>query len=164
MIECEQTLRLMHIISRCQEDCDCQIWTGATNGVGHPKMQGFSVRRVVWEGSRYALRCDQLITTTCGHPGCLNPAHLKVTSKSEVAKISNARYSVKLKRSATSARSNRARFGKITMSIAREIRESQKLGKQLAKELGVSNSLISKVRQGKSWVDHTNPYLSLVGV
>jgi len=69
---------------------------------------------------------------------------------------------VKLKRAASAAATNRPKFGKITMDIARDIRDSEKDGKQWAKDLGVSPSLISKVRQNKSWVDMRNPFLGLM--
>jgi len=162
MNEVEQTLRLMWVIGKCVEDCDCQIWSGSSNGLGHPKTKDGSARRLVWEAHKYELKASQLVTVTCGRPECLNPAHLKVTSKSEVSRKSNARYTVKLLRSASSAATNRPKFGKITMDIAREIRDSEREGKQWAQDLGVSPSLISKVRQNKSWVDHRNPFLGLM--
>lgn len=166
MTEEETTLRIMSVMDKTHEDCDCLIWHGATNGVGHPKMRtdgmSCSVRRFVWELHKGELEQSQLVTTTCGQASCLNPAHLKLTTKSKVSKINNARPDVKMRRAASAARTNQAKFGKLSMEIAREIRESEKDGKQLAAELGVHPSLISKVRQGRAWVDRRNPFMGLM--
>lgn len=154
-------MNLEFIHSRCKEDGGCQIWQGSTNGSGHPKMHDRTCRRVVWELVKGPLPKGKLVTTSCDDVRCLNPEHLKLTTKSEVSKASNARHSTKLKRAAASARTNRAKLGKITMDTARMIRASDRLGIDLAKELNVSPSLISHVRRGASWVEHSSPWAGL---
>lgn len=154
---------LERIKARTIDDGGCWIWTGANNGAGHPKLHNCSARRKVWSLTKdNKPQRNHVVSVTCGSPLCLNPDHLVCRTKAEVSRISNAKPSVKLRRSAASARTNRPTMGKITMEIAREIRSSDKQGKDWAKELGVSVSLVSHVRRGKSWVDHSNPFMALM--
>lgn len=154
---------LQKIQSRCTECGECHLWTGATNAKNHPKLAHRSARRVVWEEAKGAkLSASQLITVTCGSSLCLNIEHLKLTSKSEVARKSNARQAVKLKRSAASARTNQAKFGKLDMDKARYIRASEKTGIVLAAEFNVSPDLISKVRNFRAWKEYANPFAGLM--
>lgn len=154
---------------RCRVCGDCWEWQGATNGVGHPKVAWLtaegkthkSARRVVWEVVRGPLTDKQLVTVSCDNQKCLNPAHLKLTTKSAVAKKNNAKTGTSLKRRASVAKTNRVKFGKITMEIAREIRASEKSGVELAREFDCSVSLISHVRVGRSWVEHSSPFAGL---
>jgi hypothetical protein len=147
---------LENLKARCLECGDCHLWQGSTNGAGHPKLQHTSTRRVVWSlSSGQKVPAGRLVTVTCGKVTCVNPDHLALTSKADVSKKTNARWDVKLRRSASSARANREKLGKITMVIARQIRASEVTGKQLAIDLNVSESLVSMVRRNKSWVEHT---------
>lgn len=150
------------IHAQCIEEGDCMLWTGRTNGCGHPKLSRQPARRVVWEAVNGPIPAGKMVTTSCRDVACLEPTHLVLTTKSEVSLINNACTATRLKRSATAARTARAKFGKITMAIAREIRSSDKTGRDWAKELGVSVSLVSLVRQNKSWVEHSSPWAGLL--
>ena len=158
----QDTLALMAIIDRTEECGDCYEWQGATNGAGHPKTENQMCRRMVWVRVYGELRACDLVTTKCENSLCVNAAHLVLTNKAKVARKSNARHAVKLKRAASSARTNRAGLGKITMDLAREIRASNKQGKDWAAELGVSAALISHVRCNRSWVEFSNPFAGLM--
>lgn len=149
------------IKANCLDDGGCLIWQGATNGAGYPKYGRAAVRRLAYELAYGPLDPGELVTVTCGCSMCLEKTHLKKTNKAEVTAISNARPATQLKRSASLAKTNRLRLGKITMAIAREIRESDKSGLDLAAELNVSQSLISCVRKNKSWRDYSNPFAGL---
>lgn len=149
------------IKANCLDDGGCLIWQGQTNGSGYPKYGRVGVRRRAYELAYGPLERTDLVTITCGRSLCLKKTHLKKTNKSEVAAISNSRPATQLKRSASLAKTNRPRLGKITMEIAREIRASDKSGLELAEELNVSPSLISCVRLNKSWRDYSNPFAGL---
>lgn len=156
----EDTLLLMEIIGQTDEFGDCLLWNGHTNGNGHPKIYRQSGRRMVWQADQGAIPDGLLITTTCGHPHCL--AHLKTTTKAAVSRKAMANAVTLLKRRAAGARANRARFGKLTMALAQEIRDSAEPGRVWAKRLQVSDSLISKLRTGQTWVEHVgNPFAGL---
>jgi hypothetical protein len=164
-----QPLTLERVKARCTICGDCWEWKGACNGVGHPKVAWMnedgrthkSARRVVWTIVRGELPDTKLVTVSCGNIRCLNPAHLKLTSKAEVARRTNAKPSTQFKRRVKAAAAKQATEGKITMEIAREIRASEKTGKDWARDLNCSVSLISKVRQNKSWVDYSSPFAGL---
>jgi hypothetical protein len=154
--------QLEAIMARTVEDCDCLIWQGPTNASSHPVFGGHTVRRLVWSAHHgQTLDARRLVSVTCGNPKCVNPEHLALTSKAEVSRVTGARRDVRIRRAASCARTNRAKFGKITMDIAQEIRASDKTGKALAAEHGVSESLISLVRRGRSWV-MPNPFGGLL--
>lgn len=151
-------------------DCgDCWVWQGPTNGSGHPKVSlrdadgrsWVSARRVTYTAAKREIPAGRLITVNCGNPKCLNPDHLTLTTKADAARKGNANPATRIKRAASSARSNQLRFGKITMEIAREIRNSDKTGTEWAAELGCSVSLVSLVRRNKSWVEQGNPFAQL---
>lgn len=150
------------LVERCLDDGGCLIWQGATNGAGYPKYGRAAVRRMAWELAFGPLKKSDLVTVTCGCSLCVEKTHLKKTTKGEVTSISNSRPAVQLKRAASLAKTNRVRIGKITMDIAREIRNSEKSGLELAAELNVSTSLISNVRKNKSWRDYSNPFAGLM--
>lgn len=153
---------LAAIHSRCEEDGDCLIWQGANNANGHPKSKDQTVRRVVWRLVYGEIPAGHVITVTCGCSLCLNQDHLAATTRGEVArKVAQSRDFI-LRKSAANARSARARLGKITMDIAREIRSTDKTGRDWARELGVSTSLVSLVRRNKSWKEHSSPFAGLM--
>lgn len=154
---------LSRVSGRCLACGDCLLWQGATNHKGHPKLAHKSARRVVWEETAgRKLSPSELVTVACGNSLCLRFGHLKITTKSEVARITNASEAVKLKRSAASARTNQAKFGKLDMDKARYIRQSGKTGVELAAELSVSKDLVSKVRLHRAWKEYSNPFGGLI--
>jgi len=150
---------------KCVECGDCLLWQGATNAKGYPKFSKRSARRVVWEEAKdVKLKPSKLVTVTCGQSLCLNIEHLALTTKSEAAKRGNAPTSVRLRKAEGSARTNRAKFGKLDMEKARYIRDSDKTGVELAAELGISKDLVSKVRNHRGWREYrANPFTGLMG-
>ena len=153
------TLELMSIIDNCEEFGGCYLWNGHTNGNGHPKKRRTSVRRIAWEANNGPIPKGMFVTT-CNNIKCLSC--LKLVTKAQITRKAMKNPATQLKRRAAGARANRPSFGKITMEIAREIRLSEKTGKEWAKELGVSKALVSHVRCGRSWVEHSNPFAGLM--
>ena len=147
---------------RCKECGDCLLWPGATNGKGHPKSEGTTLRRQVWTAAKGPIPQGKLVTVDCGQSLCLEPEHLVLTTRSEMTKKVNARPAVKARRAASGVRLNRARMGKIDMDIARQIRSDDRTGKAWAAELGVSESLISHVRCGIRYAELSNPFAGLI--
>lgn len=154
-----KTLKQIH--AKCLECGDCMIWQGATNGSGQPKFHSKTARRATWEAAKGPVPDGKLVTTTCGHAKCLAVGHLALTTRAEVSKASNARPHVKALRSASTAKTVRAKLGKIDMETARLIRASDKPGIELAAEYGVSPSHISHVRCNISWKEASSPFAGL---
>jgi hypothetical protein len=149
------------ILARCDEDADCMIWLGCRGQTNQPKTGNGSVRRIAWTLVNGEIPAKRLVTVTCGHSMCLNPDHLALTTKSAVIRKVLSRLDVKVRKTASSRRSTRASLGKITMEIARDIRASDKLGRDWARELGVSESLVSLVKRGKTWKEPANMWAGL---
>lgn len=160
MTEIEDTLTLMAIIDRTEEWGDCILWTGYCSKKNQPKFRAQMVRRMVWEANNGPIPDGMLVSTRCNNPKCVSC--LKLTTKAAITRKAMANPATKLKRRASGARFARPVLGKITMEIAREIRLSEKTGKEWAKELGVSKALVSHVRCGRSWVEHSNPFAGLM--
>lgn len=156
----KMSLEKIHL--NCVECGDCLLWQGKLSQAGHPNIAGKSGRRAVWERAFGPVPPGKLVTVDCAQVRCLNQEHLKLTTTAEVARINNARPDVKAKRSASSARINQLMLGKITMEIAREIRTSDKLGKDWAAEIDCSPALISHVRCHRTWKEISNPFAGLM--
>jgi hypothetical protein len=157
---------------RSREDADCLIWRMACNPGGQPKYSSkredggtktIQVRRTVWEDAKGKIPAGLLVTMTCGNVKCVNPDHMKLATKSEVvAKV--ARNPVtQARRFLAGVNATRDKLGKLDMEKARYIRASDRTLEVLARELGVSISLVSRVRRGTSWreVSAPNPFAGL---
>lgn len=149
------------ILARCSEDADCMIWRGCRGKTNQPKTGNGSVRRIAWRLVHGEIPAKRLVTVTCGHSMCLNPEHLALTTKSAVIRKVLSRLDVKVRKTASSRKSVRAAVGKITMDIARTIRSSDRPGAEWARELGVSESLVSLVKRGKTWKEPANMWAGL---
>lgn len=155
-------MRLTRIHLNCKACGDCLLWQGKTTQWGHPTLYDGAARRKVWELTHGPIPEGKLMAVDCGQILCLNPDHLTLTTQSAVAVISNARPDRKAKRSASTARTQQARIGKITMDIARQMRADTRTAIVWAAELNCSTGLVSHVRCQRSWVEMQNPFAGLM--
>ncbi len=148
---------------------ECWLWDGVTNKKGYGSrhiglfqkrtLRRVLVHRIAWMldnpnenlGTRY-------LRHTCDVPRCVNPAHLILGSIAD-----NNRDMAKRGR-ASQGNSHWARrypdrvpkgecrsHSKLTNSLVRYVRRSAKTGRELAKELGVGETCVSRVRSRKTW-------------
>ncbi len=89
----------------------------------------------------------------CDNPGCVNPRHLSSGSQ-----FDNMRDMTQKGRRATGSKvANRGHLhpqSKLTEAQAREIRtraNAGELGRLLAKEFGISQNIVSKIKLKRSW-------------
>lgn len=88
------------------------------------------------------------VINKCGNMNCINPDHLATADQSETMK--NAHASSKLP-SSKGARNPNAKLAEIeVMQVLSMIRDDMN-NKEIAQELGVSHSMISRIRLGHSW-------------
>ena len=85
----------------------------------------------------------KVIRHTCDNPLCINPEHLQSGSQHE-----NIMDIVSRSRGIVGSLNGQA---KLTEGDIIAIRESEKSGPELAKEFGISKSLVSRVRLRKCW-------------
>lgn len=144
------------ILARCTEEGDCLIWPGAmakgipiiyTNGERNTRR---SARRALWEMTRGAIPKNRFASCRCAEPRCLALGHLVLMTKQQIGK----------RLAATGALSNPARKAKIaatkqaasvlTWDDVQRIRAASN-GLAIAKELGVSQMTVWRIRQNRAW-------------
>jgi hypothetical protein len=159
------------ITERCVEDGDCLRWRLSIDTHRHPRYTfkmdtgrriTKGVRRVVYEAFFGFLPPRKLVTTSCGCADCLNPEHLTLTTRSKVISETWKHQATRLKKVRAVQQTSRSIRGKLDMDKARYIRASDKTGYELAKELGVSHTVISRVRNGTAWLEaEASPFAGL---
>lgn len=160
------TITIQEIKDRTDEVGECWIWKqGTTNGYPQLKVPGRTcklVRRLVVELDGRPAEVRQPVITTCGDPMCVNPAHLRQSSTSEVGKRTAAAGGWKGKARGSKIAAKKRATGKLTMEIAREIRMSVESGPVLSARYGVDKSLVNRIKRGHAWKDYTNPFGGLM--
>lgn len=153
---------LKHLLSKCREDADCLLWTGSlSHSSGHPKYNNKAARRLVYELAKGAIPAGMLVTTTCDCAQCLNPEHLRLTTKAEItAKVHNCP-TVRAKKIVACTAAGR-KTAKLTVEKARQIRASNQTCDELAIVHGVDRTLISRVRTNKAWREYGSPFAGLM--
>jgi hypothetical protein len=162
-------MTLAEMLARCVEDGDCLVWTGICSKGGVPKINilpagktertVLSARRVVWELAKGPIPAKRLVTVTCGCSKCLNPEHLKLTTRAQVATLVGARLDVKLKKGA--ALSAGGYKAKLTRDQAMDILASDKDTKTLSEEYGIGIGSIQRIKRRESFKDYANPFAGL---
>lgn len=155
------------IIEKTDEIGDCWIWNSATTQNGYPilKIRGCGcklVRPQVFLMNGGKLKPRQPVDVTCDERKCVNPAHLKASSVSEIAKKAAKRGAFSGKARSAKIAAARRDKAKLTIEQAREIRMSQESGPVLAKRYGVNRSVINGIKAGTRWKDYTNPFAGLI--
>jgi hypothetical protein len=157
----------------CGDD-GCWLWSGSMNSSGLPtlcrivdgKKTNSSARRWVFLMSGRRLETSDQVITTCEQANCLNPAHLKKTSRSAIQRENNQKDpSLALRRGVSiKAAWNRRGGGlKLTQEKADYARTSEKAANVVAQELGVSAATVRYIRAGKLWRQSpSNPFAGLL--
>lgn len=152
-------LFLAKITARCTDDAGCLIWTGRRSVGGVPRWGDKSLRRVMFEALFGEIPAGRLITTCCENSLCLEPTHLRLTTKSAVLKRTYQTTDLGMRRAVTSTREARKR-AKLDIDKAREIRQSDETLDVLAERYGVHKALCSQIRRGTAWKE-ANPFAGL---
>lgn len=160
------TIDLTYIHNRCKEDGGCWIWQQACTSNGTPTMyvgpKMIAVRRVV--ASLKGLNIEgKVVTSTCGDKRCVCQDHLLVVTKKQLADLIVKRtghpYRIYRRKKISDAR--RAKVGKLTDELVREIRASTMTHKEASKKHGISKSTISRIKRHEAWKDYSNPFAGL---
>lgn len=130
---------------------DCWEWTGRKNKSGYG-LTGVKVGTELAHRAYWLLVVGEIpegmcLLHSCDNKKCVNPSHLKIGTHAE--NMAEARERERMR----PARGDRNGRAKISYEIAEEIRkDTVSSNVSLAKRYGVSDVLISNVRNGKSWV------------
>jgi hypothetical protein len=157
------------IHARCLEDGDCLRWAGPVSGqcpklcvrTGEgEKTKTLQPRRLVWEEVNGPIPPKRYVTPTCGDPLCLNPEHLKLTTRGQIVRKVAQRPDTRTRRHLGGLKRREA--SDRTIEMARYIRESPKSGAELARETGIPPTTISAIRLNKRWREtYASPFAGL---
>lgn len=155
------------LLANARDDGGCLIWLGACCNK-HPahRVDGKTrlVRRTLFTDLVGPIEPGKIIRATCETPKCIQPEHLEKTTYRRLAKELGARGVMSgPKRSAKIAAAKRAGTqAKLTQADVARIRHGNETGVQLARELGVNERTVSKIRRGLVWRDFSSPWAGLV--
>jgi hypothetical protein len=153
---------LEQISARCshEEENDCWHWTGAVNYQGYPvvfdseRKRNVRARTAIFGRLHGGISHRRFVTMTCGERACLNPAHMRIESRSQYM-----RRSVKHKSADVVARMRESRrrsaTAKLTLADAIEIRrlrnDSDLTLQAIGDRYAVSRALVSQIIRNQVW-------------
>lgn len=157
--------------ARCKVDpaTHCWNWTGATSYKRQPAMHAFDHARgekrtmtgtlAVWNIAHGAAPAPgRLIYRACGNSLCLNPAHLREAASLADIGLHQRRSGIR-KGTALEARRRNIRIAQAAAGVVltpehvvRAIKQAPAnvTGRALARDLGASESTVSRIRRGES--------------
>lgn len=149
-------------------DGKCWEWQGAVHSSGPTPVTRFGgkvvmVRRELAVAAGMPLE-GRVTTTKCGNPLCVNPAHVTTATRRELslqAAATHKRHASPLTRKKIADR-GRAR-SKLTLEQAQEIREATGSQREIAARYGVDQKTVWLIKQGRAWIDYSNPFSQLMG-
>lgn len=125
----------------------CHEWLGSTTKKGYGMIwvdNGMKlVHRVRYEMTYGPIDQGNVIRHKCDNPKCSNPEHLIIGTHAE-----NMKDMVVRNRQATGIKNGRA---KITPEIVKQIINSNKSQTEIAKEFGISQSQVGRIKRGVHW-------------
>ena len=136
----------------------CWPWLGggrSAKGYGHLGECGRGgkmvlAHRLSFEIHNGPIPTGLVVMHSCDNPACVNPAHLRVGSMAENIKEAYDKGRKVCRPPHKQGEEHGA--AKITEQIVREIRSEQgKTIRQIARERGLSKSLVARVRHRKTW-------------
>ena len=166
MVEAEKSSFLNDVYEHCRQDDECMLWLGTTDSHGLPLYNYSSKSRIHLRRFIYDMYVQSAnkrrVIMKCGNRTCLNPDHMNGLMLSQFLSLISRDGS----KSTISARINmqkaKHQFAKLNMDIARQIRQDERLAKDVAQEYGVSISTIRHIRRNIMYVDHQNPWSQLL--
>jgi len=156
------------MLAQCVEEGECLLWPGRVTSTGHPTYCGHGmrvlVRRAVFEALHGWLPEDNrsVVSTSCSSPLCVNGEHLVCVSRSRLVARSYSRRNLAAEYGKRQAALVRAGKAKLNLETARQIRCDERTHAQIAAALGVSSSLVAKIRQGQIWREPAGVFSGLL--
>lgn len=159
---------LAYLQRRTHEIGDCWVWTGAAQKAGGaPVMRmgksTINVRPLVYKTLiADNIRPGNLVITTCGERGCVNPDHLTQTTRKKLQKklAQHDYHANPLRRE--KLRQAALKRSKITQEIADQIRASEGSQREIGLRFGLSQACVSKIMRYESWASPSNIFMRLV--
>lgn len=142
----------------------CWLWTGAVASHGYgcvnSKPHGTSLahRAVYQEHNSVRLSSSDLLLHSCDNSMCVNPSHLRVGTHSDNSKDRERRrrghHTTKPNAQVRGARHGRRKLGIYEVMLARSMWACREFSqRQIAKEVGVSQTAVSDIVNFRTWSD-----------
>jgi hypothetical protein len=125
----------------------CWEWQGGRTGKGYGMAYGYLAHRLAWEFEHCPVPAGLCVLHRCDNRRCVRPDHLFLGTNTD-----NMQDTVSKRRAAGQRRGQQHPSAKLTDSDLAEIRaryRPRRNGQQLAREFGVSLSLIRHIVAGK---------------
>lgn len=122
----------------------CWLWTAGTNGVGYGVIGPVLAHRASFEAYNGPIPTGMLVCHHCDTRPCIRPDHLFLGTYADNTADMLAK---RRHHSATPARVG----SRLTEADIRTIRNSEKMGRDLAAQYAVSKGTISMIRNNRIW-------------
>jgi hypothetical protein len=151
------------IKSRCAIDAAdpdaCWLWRGGTSN-GHPTVRHegriLSARRLTYNLTREkSLGEREVARMTCGNLLCINPGHMRKSSRAAMLRENAAQTNTLLYRQRMAQVGRGQPWAVLNPESAREIRVSADTAADLSRRYGVSTTTINRIRAGRMWRDYS---------
>lgn len=164
-----KTSKTMHtmetLFAKTIEVGNCLEWQGYTaNGVPMICHAGkmVSVRKLMLDLQGVEVKKGAQMGCTCLSRNCVEPSHIVQRDKKQHAKhmslSPNRNETARIAKMTATSRKTRA---KITIDQAREARASEEAHHVIAARFGVSRGIVTRIRAGTAWKEHTSPFAGL---
>ena len=154
--------------ARTVEEGECWLWQGyVANNTPQVNADGrmVPVRRLMLQLAGIALRPGVVFCgCKCGNALCIRPEHVvqrdKMAHLSAMGKAAGqgAAYAERI---AKLTQARRAR-SKLTIEIAREIRQAEGSCREIGERFGVDKTIVARIIRGEAWKDAANPFGGLL--
>lgn len=128
----------------------CRVWSKSKNSYGYGKVADgrgswMLAHRASWIAHYGEIPEGLSVCHHCDNPACIEPSHLFLGTHAE-----NMR-DMKRKGRASSPRGEDRKNAKITECDVRRIRSSAEKTRDIARELGISVQMVTRIRRRASW-------------
>ncbi|MDO8251423.1 MAG: hypothetical protein Q7T78_17120 [Rhodoferax sp.] len=155
-------ITLADLLKHVEDDGECLIWTSYAKNGKFPqwsvagKLQ--SARRAVYELVHGPVPAGYWVGVSCGCDLCVHPDHVVSRTPSSLRKGK----ALSLKNRIGLAMGRRAK-SHLSGDDIQAIRASEEIHEVQATRYGVSPAMISHIKVGRKWKDHSSPWAGLGG-
>ena len=144
------------IHATCTRSGDCLMWDGKTTNSGYPKAhidgKYRMVRRALLEKKiGRPLRSDEVASSKCDDPMCMEWGHIKAMTTAERRKRTGAAGKLSTMAKAVNLAKAGRRHSAHTMQTAENIRSDPRPSHEVAPEYDMSPSMVRKIRRNEAW-------------
>ena len=156
------------ILARTDEVGDCLEWQGIM-GNGTPQIRIdrklLMVRRVIREMLFRPAMLGNFLAPSCGNPRCVKPDHIVERSPQQHMKNIAAKVDQRSPTRIAKLQKSKAHLRVVDAAGLVLIRTDSRSAKHIAKEIGCSKSLVSRIRRGDGYREvnaSMNPFAGLM--